>query len=338
VRVGQHSPRDRSSGLGRRARFKAAVQVDQSAGVGRNPVDAQTPDRPRAMRHASERRNAQDADRTSEPALAAGRVRRGSRVQAGLRMESAADLDDPDVRDNLEVVVENRRFTIAIDGPAAAGKSTVGELVARHFDAVYFDTGILYRALTLVALRHGIALDDAAALATCARTLDIRLAQPSVADGRQADILLDEEDVTSLLRTPEVDRAVSEVSAHREVRAALLDLQRAIGRCGRVVMVGRDIGTIVLPDAELKVYLDASPEERARRRCEQLALAQKPVPYGDVLEDMYHRDRIDSLRDVAPLRPAADALVIDSDRLAVSEVVERIVAAAESRLAALPAP
>lgn len=231
------------------------------------------------------------------------------------------------------VVVNNRRMTIAIDGPAAAGKSTVGEIVAQRIDGVYFDTGLLYRALTLLALEYGIDPSDAVALAKLAASMDIQLGRPTVADGRQVDVLLSGRDVSGSLRTPSIDRNVSAISAHAPVRLALLDQQRRIGRSGRVVMVGRDIGTVVLPDAELKVFLDASPEERARRRCQQLDEMGQPQSYEAVLADMRCRDRIDSERDVAPLKPADDALVIDSDALTIAEVAEVIVQHAQQRLA-----
>lgn len=232
-----------------------------------------------------------------------------------------------------EVAVSNRQMTIAIDGPAAAGKSTVGEIVAQKIDGVYFDTGVLYRALTLLALEHGVAPSDETSLADLAVAMDIHVGRPTVSDGRQVDVFLDGRDVTHSLRTPAIDRNVSAVSAHRAVRNALLGQQRRIGRSGRVVMVGRDIGTVVLPGAELKIFLDASPEERARRRCLQLEQMGRSVPYEEVLADMKRRDRIDSERDVAPLRPADDAFVIDSDSLTIEQVADLIVSHAQRRLA-----
>jgi cytidylate kinase len=235
-------------------------------------------------------------------------------------------------QEEQEVAVSDRRMTIAIDGPAAAGKSTVGEIVARKIDGVYFDTGLLYRALTLLAIEASIAPTDAHHLAELAASMDIRIGKPSIDDGRQADVLLNGRDVTHALRTPSIDRNVSAVSAHANVRAALLEQQRRIGRSGRVVMVGRDIGTVVLPDAELKVFLDASSEERARRRSLQLDEMGRPLPYDEILTDMVRRDRIDSERDVAPLRPADDAIVIDSDRLSIEEVAAIIVDHAQQRL------
>ncbi|HEX5165745.1 MAG TPA: (d)CMP kinase [Thermomicrobiales bacterium] len=231
--------------------------------------------------------------------------------------------------------MSDRRMTIAIDGPAAAGKSTVGEIVAQRIDGIYFDTGVLYRALTLLALEHGVKPDDAASLATLAATMDICIDRPSVDDGRQVDVLLAGRDLSNSLRTSAIDQNVSAVSAHALVRAALLEHQRRIARSGRVVMVGRDIGTVVLPDADLKIFLDASPEERARRRCMQLVEMGKPQPYEDVLADMKRRDRIDSERDVAPLRPASDAIVVDSDPLTIEQVADLIVEHAEARMQAV---
>ncbi len=216
-------------------------------------------------------------------------------------------------------------MTIAIDGPAAAGKSTVGEIVARKIDGVYFDTGVLYRALTMDALERGIDPLDADQLAELARSMEIVIRQPTVEDGRQLDVLLSGRDISSLLRTQHIDQNVSAVSSHAPVRTALLDQQRRIARSGRVVMVGRDIGTVVLPDAPLKIFLDASPEERARRRCVQLEQSGRPVPFETVLADMVLRDKIDSERDIAPLRPAGDAVIVDSDAMSIEEVADLIV-------------
>lgn len=231
-----------------------------------------------------------------------------------------------------------RRFTIAIDGPAGAGKSTVGAEVARRLDGVFFDSGLLYRAVTLAALRHGVPTDAAERLASLAAELDLHVERPSRDDGRQSDVLLDGQDVTWELRAPEVDHAVSRVSAHPGVRAALLEPQRRIGRSGRVVMVGRDIGTTVLPDAELKIYLDASAEERARRRCAQLADAgaAQDLDFEAVLGEIRRRDEQDTRRAASPLRAAPDALVIDSDGRSAEDVADVIVAAARARLDAVP--
>jgi cytidylate kinase len=225
-----------------------------------------------------------------------------------------------------------RRFTITIDGPAGAGKSTVGAGVAHRLDGVFFDTGILYRAVTLAAQRLGVPPDDARRLARIAADLRVDVSRPSVDDGRLCDIWLDGVDVTWELRTPAVDRAVSEVSAHPAVRAALIEQQRRIGRSGLVVMVGRDIGSVVLPDAELKVYLDASPEERARRRGVQLREAGQPADVAMLLREIVRRDAEDSQRAASPLRVPDGALVIDSDCCSIEQVIDSIAAAARARM------
>ncbi len=218
------------------------------------------------------------------------------------------------------------RFTLAIDGPAAAGKSTVADLVARALHAVVFDTGILYRAVTLAAIEAGVDPSDEAALAEIATTIDVDVRPPSVTDGRKVDIYLQGQDVTWQLRSPEVDSALSLIAALPKVREALLEPQRRIGRSGRVVVVGRDIGTVVLPDANPKIFLVASPHERARRRYQELVAAGKEQPFEAVVESLVRRDKLDSERAQAPLTPAQDALVIDSDAMPAIEVARRIVA------------
>lgn len=284
--------------------------------------------------------------RVEAPVRVASLVSKGVRldrnvVRIASQLISIVGSDRPQEDDNSvttrqqveqEVAVTDRRMTIAIDGPAAAGKSTVGEIVAQRIDGIYFDTGVLYRALTLSALERGLAPDDENNLALLAASMDVRLERPTVNDGRSADILVDGRDVTASLRSAQVDRNVSEVSAHRAVRAALLGQQRRIASSGRVVMVGRDIGTVVLPDADLKIFLVASPEERARRRHVQLEMSGKRMPYDDVLADMLRRDRIDSERDLSPLRPADDAVIVHSDTLTIEEVSDLIVQHARALL------
>lgn len=208
----------------------------------------------------------------------------------------------------------------------------MGERVAERLHAVYFDTGILYRALTLEAVQQGIDPADERSLARLAAELDVRIQRPSIDDGRQSDVILAGKDVTWDLRSEAVDRVVSEISALPAVRLALLETQRRIGRSGRVVMVGRDIGTVVMPDADVKIFLVASVEERARRRYEQFRDTAKGQDLDRILAALRHRDEIDSQRDVAPLRPADDALVIDTDPLSIDQVVDRVVAAANERL------
>lgn len=214
---------------------------------------------------------------------------------------------------------------IAIDGPAGSGKSTVGQQLAQRLGYLYFDTGVMYRAMTLACLQRGIAVEDQQAVEALAQRVAIDVRGPSVPDGRQYDVVLESTDVTWALRSPEVEANVSQVSAYAGVRTAMSARQREIGLRGRVVMVGRDIGTIVLPEADLKVYLDASDKERARRRWREAEARGEAVgSYEDVLRAMRERDRIDSTREVAPLKTAGDAVIVDSTYLSVEQVVERV--------------
>lgn len=225
---------------------------------------------------------------------------------------------------------EEHLQVIAIDGPAASGKSTVARLLADRLGALLFDTGALYRAVTLAALRAGIAPGDNVNLARLAENIQTRICAPSTDDGRLYDVLLDGEDVTWAVRSPEVGGAVSEVSAHASVRAALLLTQRLIASCQPVVMVGRDIGTVVVPDAGLKIYLDASPAERARRRFRETLVHRAQDSYLEVLQETIRRDTTDTLRETAPLRVAPDAVRIETDALTASEVADTIEAMARS--------
>jgi cytidylate kinase len=213
---------------------------------------------------------------------------------------------------------------IAIDGPAASGKSTLGMKLAEALGYLFFDTGVMYRAVTWAALSRSVPVADEGAVTGLAEGVDIDVRPPSSADGRAYDILLDEQDITWEIRRPEVDAHVSVVSAYPGVRQALTAQQRRIGQRGRVVMVGRDIGTVVLPEADLKVFLVASAEERARRRFEELRSRGQPANYEATLHAVLHRDAIDSSRAVAPLKPAEDAVILDSDRLSIHQVLEQI--------------
>jgi cytidylate kinase len=210
---------------------------------------------------------------------------------------------------------------IAIDGPAASGKSTLAKRLAEHLNFLYFDTGVMYRAVTWIAYQRGIDFDDEAAITKLAENVPIDVQPATVDDGRDYDVLVEGEDITWDIRRPEVEANVSVVSAFPGVRKALSAQQRRIGLHGRVVMVGRDIGTVVLPEAELKIYLDASVEERARRRFEERFARDQGVTYEAILKAMYKRDQIDSTRDVAPLQAAEDAIVIDSDGKNIEEVL-----------------
>ncbi len=212
--------------------------------------------------------------------------------------------------------------TIAIDGPAASGKSTLAKRLADEIGYLYFDTGVMYRAVTWIALKKGADLLDEATITRIAEQVQIDVSPATHDDGRDSDILADGVDITWDIRRPEVDDNVSVVSAYPGVRAALTSQQRRIGQRGQVVMVGRDIGTVVLPNADLKVYLDASVEERARRRTAEALARGEDVEYEDVLATMQKRDKIDSTRDVAPLRVPADAIVIVSDQMTIEQVLD----------------
>lgn len=221
---------------------------------------------------------------------------------------------------------------IAIDGPAASGKSTLGLNLADHFDFVFFDTGVMYRAVTLAAMQHGIPVDGEDACTQLAQQINIDIAPPSQKDGRPNDVLVDGVDQTWQIRQPEVEAHVSQVAAYPGVRKALTIQQRRIGKRGGVVLVGRDTGTVVLPEAVLKIYLIASVEERARRRYQEATNRNGVVSFQSVLDSMRARDEIDSQRDVAPLCAAKDALTIDSDGKDADEIFEIVREIAEKRL------
>jgi cytidylate kinase len=223
---------------------------------------------------------------------------------------------------------------ITIDGPAGAGKSTVGEQLARHLGYLYFDTGAMYRAVAWLALQEHISVDDGPALARLAEQADIVISRPQINDGRQYTVTVNGRDVTWEIRGADVTRAVPPASSHPQVRAILRARQREIAyEHEGVVMVGRDIGAIVLPDAELKVYLTASLEERAKRRYaeleERLGAGNPALPtFEEVLQEIRQRDEIDREK----MKPAHDAIVIMTDNLSVSQVLEVI----ESYLEATP--
>ena len=220
---------------------------------------------------------------------------------------------------------------VAIDGPSGAGKSTVGHALAQRIDATFVDTGLMYRALTLAALERGLNLEDGQILGELAETcrIEVERPRPDQTD-RLETVQLDGNDVTLAVREPHVDRAVSAVSRHAEVRDAMLGVQRASALRGDVVMVGRDIGTVVVPEATLKVYLTAVAEVRAARRAAEMGA---PDRVGDYLAEIQRRDAADSGRDVAPLRIPAGALILDTGELDVDDCVEAIV----SRLDAIDA-
>ncbi|MDH7487568.1 MAG: (d)CMP kinase [Anaerolineae bacterium] len=224
-----------------------------------------------------------------------------------------------------------RPSTIAIDGPVASGKSTLGDLLARRLGYLYFDTGVMYRAVAWAALDRGLDPEDDEAMARLAQSVRIDVTPPTVDDGRQYTVYADGVDVTWAIRSPEVDVAVSPVSANPGVRAALTPQQRRIAlAAGGVVMAGRDIGTVVLPDADLKIYLDATPEERARRRYLEILARGQEADYEEVLASLRRRDAYDSGREAAPLRPAEDAVVIDTTRMSIEQVLDAVMVLIEN--------
>ena len=226
---------------------------------------------------------------------------------------------------------------IAIDGPAGSGKSTIGERVARRLGYLYVDTGAFYRAMTLVALRENVSPDDAEALTALSQRTHIEIVAPTQAtqtDGRQYTVLVNGEDVTLHLRETRIEEKVSQVSRHDGVRAEMRRLQRAMGDSRNVVMVGRDIGSVVLPDADLKIYLDPSLEERARRRHRDLvaSLGADAPSYETVLDEIRRRDE----KDAKQLQAPPDAVRIDNSHAAPEETVERVLALVRERLGRIP--
>jgi len=214
--------------------------------------------------------------------------------------------------------------TIAIDGPAASGKTTVGSLLAEELGYLCLDTGIMYRAVTWQALAEGIDLQDEDAVTKLAEQIEIDVLPRSVEDGRPFDVLINGLDRTWEIRSPEVNQNVSLVSSYPGVREAMTRQQRRIAERGRIVMLGRDIGTVVLPEADLKIYLDASVEVRAKRRYAEEIARGNCVCLNDVIESLKRRDAYDSTRKVAPLKVAPDAVVINTDALTVPEVITKI--------------
>jgi cytidylate kinase len=213
---------------------------------------------------------------------------------------------------------------IAIDGPAASGKSTLGLRLADSLGFLFFDTGVMYRAVTWCALQHGLDISNESAVTQLAETAQIDVRPPSQNDGRTCDVLLDGVDVTWETRRPDVEANVSPVSAYRGVRQALASQQRRIGMRGRVVMVGRDIGTVVLPEADLKIYLDASAKERARRRYEEILQRGGNADYEQILAGVRKRDKIDSTRAFSPLKMATEAVLINSDKMNADDVYNKV--------------
>jgi len=213
---------------------------------------------------------------------------------------------------------------IAVDGPAGSGKSTLGKKLANFLGYLYFDTGVMYRAVACEVLLRNISVEDENAVSQLAGEVQIDIQSPSQNDGRDNDVLIDGRDVTWEIRQPEIDNCVSIVAAYPGVRQALTAQQRRIGLRGNVVMVGRDIGTVVLPEADLKIYLDASIKERAKRRFIEQSNRGDDVSLDSILMSIRERDQIDSTRSTAPLNPDDDAIYLDSDNLSADEVLEKV--------------
>jgi cytidylate kinase len=216
---------------------------------------------------------------------------------------------------------------IAIDGPAGSGKSTVGGALAQRLGYLFFDTGVMYRVVTLAALERGIPLGNEAAVTELAQRIHIEVTQPNQddEDGRQYTVWLNGRDVTWEIRSKYVDAGVSIPSAYAEVRQEMVKQQRQIAGRGDIVMVGRDIGTVVLPDADLKIYLTASAEERAQRRYKELVERGAEARYDEILASIRQRDETDSSRKASPLKPATGAVILDCTSKSIDETLEAIV-------------
>ena len=223
----------------------------------------------------------------------------------------------------------NGHYTIAIDGPSGAGKSTLARRAAKEFGFLYVDTGAIYRTLGLAAHRRGIDCHDEAAVSAILPELDIHMAYN---DSGEQCMYLDGEDVSAAIRAPEISICASDVSSLPAVRAFLLDMQRKTARESSVIMDGRDIGTVVLPDAELKIYLTASAEARAERRLKELRAKGVGTDFDAVLKDIEYRDYQDTHREIAPLRRAEDAVLLDTSSISLEESCERLYATIREKL------
>lgn len=210
---------------------------------------------------------------------------------------------------------------ITVDGASGTGKGTVSQILAKRLGWNLLDSGALYRVLALAAQKHGVAFENEAALRVLAEHIDVQF---TTIDSAPPHILLEGEDVTSTVRTEKMGNAASKIAALPEVRAALLNRQRAFREFPGLVADGRDMGTVVFPEADIKIFLTASPEERAKRRFNQLKEKSINVNLSDLVEELHQRDKRDQERAVSPLRPAEDAICIDTDHLTAEEVVERI--------------
>jgi cytidylate kinase len=271
------------------------------------------------------------AKQLGHPVIRLVRVRVGSVTLGGLKSGDWRRLTEREVQAHMTGRFTHPIQTIAIDGPAGSGKSTVGSGLAKHIGFLYFDTGVMYRAVTLAALRRGVSPGDEEAMSQLAEGIDIHVAPPDKNDGRQYTVRLDGEDVTWAIRKADVDANVSVISAYQRVRRAMVAQQRRVAARGQVVMVGRDIGTVVIPNADLKIYLDASVEERARRRYHELQQHSANAHYDEVLASMKERDRLDTSRSASPLHPADDAIIVDCTSMDAEDTLEYVIRIVEER-------
>ena len=221
-----------------------------------------------------------------------------------------------------------KKLTIAIDGPSGAGKSTVAKSLAKRLDYVYIDTGAMYRSVALKVKEKGISPEDRSALKELASSLHVTFAT----EGDQTHVFCDGEDITSAIRTPEISRLASFISKQKEVRKSLVQFQRKMGEEGGVVLEGRDIGTVVFPDADVKFYLDADRDERVRRRYDEMIQKGMEVDFRETKEALVQRDHDDMHRTHSPLKRAKDALMIDSTHRSVEEVVEEMVIIVKTKI------
>ncbi len=221
-----------------------------------------------------------------------------------------------------------KNYNIAIDGPAGAGKSTIAKNIAKKLEFIYVDTGAMYRAMALYMLRKHIDMSDVAGITAACNFVDVTIEYIS---GDQ-QVLLNGENVTSFLRSEDVGNMASTVAKHNDVRIKMVELQRNLAATSNVIMDGRDIGTVVLPNADLKVYLTASSEERARRRFKELTEKDIPCNQHDIEQDIISRDYQDMNREISPLCQASDAVLIDSSNMSIDEVVDTIITLYQQKL------
>jgi cytidylate kinase len=214
--------------------------------------------------------------------------------------------------------------TIAIDGFAGSGKSTVGALLAHYLGYLYFDTGVMYRAVTWAVLDQQIEPGNEAEVSSLAESLTIEVKPDGPVDGRQYTVLANGRDITWEIRRPEIESYVSRIASYPRVRRALTGQQRRIATAGRVVMVGRDIGTVVLPEADLKIFMEASPTERAWRRYQEALRQNKPADLNAILAAIISRDKQDQENPVSPTVPAKDAIILNTDGLSIEAVFDRL--------------